>query len=163
MEGSLPFFAQELRGWEKKKKGCLSLFAKHFMPSPAPAPAPPPPLPRCTHTHTPHSTHTHNILQVERCYTGPQDSELVAHMKACNPRGPLVIYIAKLFPLQDCSGFDAFGRVMSGTVKPGEKVSDGGAPLLRSWSCLCARDRACVCALWGGARPANGTFPHAPQ
>ncbi|KAL4855038.1 U5 small nuclear ribonucleoprotein component CLO [Chlorella vulgaris] len=60
--------------------------------------------------------------KVERCYTGPQDSQLAEHMRACNPRGPLVIYVCKLFPKKDCSGFDAFGRVMSGTVKPGDKV-----------------------------------------
>lgn len=56
---------------------------------------------------------------------GPQDSVLVEHMKACNPRGPLVVYICKLFPKADCSKFDAFGRVMSGTVKPGDKASAG--------------------------------------
>ncbi|PRW60836.1 116 kDa U5 small nuclear ribonucleo component-like isoform A [Chlorella sorokiniana] len=60
--------------------------------------------------------------KVERCYTGPQDSQLVEHMRACNPRGPLVIYVCKLFPKADCSRFDAFGRVMSGSVKPGDKV-----------------------------------------
>ncbi|EFN60133.1 hypothetical protein CHLNCDRAFT_56589 [Chlorella variabilis] len=60
--------------------------------------------------------------KVERCYTGPHDSQLVEHMRACNPRGPLVIYICKLFPKHDCSRFDAFGRIMSGTVKPGDKV-----------------------------------------
>ena len=43
-------------------------------------------------------------------------------MRACNPRGPLVIYICKLFPKNDCSRFDAFGRILSGTVKPGDKV-----------------------------------------
>ncbi|KAI7837170.1 hypothetical protein COHA_008964 [Chlorella ohadii] len=60
--------------------------------------------------------------KVERCYTGPQDSQLVEHMRACNPRGPLVIYVCKLFPKADCSRFDAFGRIMSGTVKAGDKV-----------------------------------------
>ena len=64
--------------------------------------------------------------QVERLYTGPQaDSQLVAHMKACNAKGPLVIHIAKLFPKQDCSAFDAFGRILSGTVCPGDKVGLG--------------------------------------
>ena len=53
---------------------------------------------------------------------GPQDSQLVEHMRACTPRGPLVIYICKLFPKNDCSRFDAFGRILSGTVKPGDKV-----------------------------------------
>lgn len=51
------------------------------------------------------------------------------HMKACNPRGPLVVYICKLFPKADCSKFDAFGRVMSGTVKPGDKASAFKRPL----------------------------------
>ncbi len=55
-------------------------------------------------------------------HAGPQDSQLVEHMRACNARGPLVIYICKLFPKHDCSRFDAFGRIMSGTVKPGDKV-----------------------------------------
>lgn len=43
-------------------------------------------------------------------------------MKACNPRGPLVIHIAKLFPKTDVSAFDALGRILSGTVKPGDRV-----------------------------------------
>jgi 116 kDa U5 small nuclear ribonucleoprotein component len=33
-----------------------------------------------------------------------------------------MVYISKLFPKPDCSSFDAFGRVFSGTVKPGDKV-----------------------------------------
>ena len=61
-------------------------------------------------------------LQVEYTYTGPQDSELVQHMKECNPKGPLVVHICKLFPKADTSAFDAYGRILSGTVKPGDKV-----------------------------------------
>ncbi len=60
--------------------------------------------------------------QVERTYTGPQTGDIVDHMKACNPRGPLVIHIAKLFPKTDVSAFDALGRILSGTVKPGDRV-----------------------------------------
>lgn len=60
--------------------------------------------------------------KVERCYTGPQDSALAEHMRACNPHGPMVLYVCKLFPKSDCTAFDAFARVMSGTVKPGDKV-----------------------------------------
>ncbi|KAL3148256.1 hypothetical protein ABBQ38_15518 [Trebouxia sp. C0009 RCD-2024] len=63
-----------------------------------------------------------NATKVERLYTGPQDAEIVEHIKACNPRGPLLVHIAKLYPKQDCSTFDAFGRVFSGTVKAGDKV-----------------------------------------
>ena len=61
-------------------------------------------------------------VQVERCYTGPQDAQIVEFMKTSNPRGPLVIHIAKLFPKRDCSSFDAFGRVFSGSVAPGAQV-----------------------------------------
>jgi len=43
-------------------------------------------------------------------------------MRACNPRGPLVLFICKLFPKSDCSAFDALARIMSGTVKAGDKV-----------------------------------------
>jgi U5 small nuclear ribonucleoprotein component len=30
--------------------------------------------------------------------------------------------IAKLFPKQDCSTFDAYGRIISGTLRPGDQV-----------------------------------------
>lgn len=61
-------------------------------------------------------------VQVSRVYTGPQDSEIATHMKMCNAKGPTVIHVAKLFPKPDCSAFDAFGRVMSGYVRPGQRV-----------------------------------------
>lgn len=60
--------------------------------------------------------------KVAQDYTGPMDSELVEHMNACNPRGPLVFHVAKLFPRQDCSKFDAYGRIISGTIRPGDRV-----------------------------------------
>ena len=44
-------------------------------------------------------------------------------MRACNPAGPLVVHIAKLFPKSDCSAFDAFGRILSGTIKRGDRAS----------------------------------------
>jgi U5 small nuclear ribonucleoprotein component len=55
-------------------------------------------------------------------YTGPQEGRLVQSMKDCNSRGPLVINVCKLFPTNDCSSFDALGRVLSGTVRSGERV-----------------------------------------
>ena len=51
-----------------------------------------------------------------------QDSILMGHCNACNSHGPVVIYVAKLFPKPDCSSFDAFGRVFSGSIKSGDKV-----------------------------------------
>ena len=61
-------------------------------------------------------------MKVEYTYTGPQNSEMGQHMKTCNLKGPLMVHICKLFPKADCSSFDAFGRVLSGTVKPGDRV-----------------------------------------
>ena len=44
------------------------------------------------------------------------------HMAESNAKGPLAIHVTKLFPKSDTSAFDAFGRVLSGTVKPGDRV-----------------------------------------
>ncbi|KAL7276485.1 U5 small nuclear ribonucleoprotein component [Rhizina undulata] len=60
--------------------------------------------------------------KVESTYTGPLDTELVASMQNCDPEGPLVIQIAKLYNTADTTDFLSFGRVMSGTVKPGQQV-----------------------------------------
>ena len=61
--------------------------------------------------------------KVSNHYTGPREgSRIVQSMNDCNSRGPLVIHICKLFPTNDCSAFDALGRVMSGTIRPGERV-----------------------------------------
>jgi hypothetical protein len=38
----------------------------------------------------------------------------------------LVIHVAKLFPKNDCSSFDAYGRIFSGTLRPGDEVRRGG-------------------------------------
>ena len=43
-------------------------------------------------------------------------------MSSCNPSGPLVIHVAKMFPKPDCSRFDAFGRIYSGSVAPNQTV-----------------------------------------
>lgn len=55
-------------------------------------------------------------------YTGPQDTELADAIRKGAPSGPLVVYVCKLFPKPDCSTFDAFGRIISGTVRPGDPV-----------------------------------------
>ena len=59
---------------------------------------------------------------LERYYTGPLDTEVAAAMKACDSDGPLVVHITKLFSTVDASGFNAFGRIMSGTARPGQQV-----------------------------------------
>lgn len=60
--------------------------------------------------------------KLQRYYTGPLDTNTANAMKCCDQDGPLVIHISKLFSTSDASGFDAFGRVMSGTARPGTQV-----------------------------------------
>ncbi|CAL9755402.1 unnamed protein product [Musa acuminata subsp. burmannicoides] len=60
--------------------------------------------------------------KVEHIYTGPQDSYIAEAMKNCDPYGPLMINITKLYPKSDCSVFDAFGRVYSGTIQTGQTL-----------------------------------------
>lgn len=58
--------------------------------------------------------------KVARCYSGPLTSQAVTSMIKCDPHGPLVIHVAKLYAESDGQSFAAFGRIYSGTVKPGE-------------------------------------------
>lgn len=60
--------------------------------------------------------------KVEQIYTGPLDTEVAEAMKKCDPDGPLVIHVTKLYDNEEATGFDAFGRVFSGTVRPGQVV-----------------------------------------
>ncbi|KAJ4731396.1 elongation factor family protein [Rhynchospora pubera] len=60
--------------------------------------------------------------KVEHLYTGPLDSSVGLAMKGCDPNGPLMVNITKLYPKSDCSVFDAFGRVYSGTMQTGQTV-----------------------------------------
>ncbi|KAJ3182860.1 U5 small nuclear ribonucleoprotein component [Gaertneriomyces sp. JEL0708] len=60
--------------------------------------------------------------KVEHIYTGELDSPYAMAMKNLDPDGPLMIHITKLYNATDMSGFDAFGRVMSGTAQLGQKV-----------------------------------------
>ncbi|ORY57172.1 P-loop containing nucleoside triphosphate hydrolase protein [Pseudomassariella vexata] len=60
--------------------------------------------------------------QLERYYTGPLDTKVAESMKACDQDGPLVINITKLFNATDGKSFSSFGRVMSGTARPGMQV-----------------------------------------
>merc|ERR1719504_351223 len=60
--------------------------------------------------------------RVENLYTGPMDDECATGISKCNANGPLMMYISKMIPTSDKGRFYAFGRVLSGTVKTGEKV-----------------------------------------
>ncbi|KAG8788343.1 hypothetical protein FRC15_004926 [Serendipita sp. 397] len=60
--------------------------------------------------------------KVERTYTGPMSSDLANSLKQCDPDGPTVIHVTKLYNSTDAQSFRAFGRVMSGTIRTGAQV-----------------------------------------
>lgn len=55
-------------------------------------------------------------------YSGPLDSPLGQAAAQCNADGPLLLHVAKLYPTDDASAFDALARVVSGTVRRGQRV-----------------------------------------
>jgi elongation factor 2 len=55
--------------------------------------------------------------RVDHLYTGPKGDPYYEAIKNCDPDGPLVMYVSKMFPTADYSRFFAFGRVFSGTIK----------------------------------------------
>ena len=61
-------------------------------------------------------------LKLDRHYTGPTDTKVADAIVKCNQDGPLVIQVTKLFHSQDAMSFNSFGRVLSGTAKPGQQV-----------------------------------------
>merc|ERR1712232_503884 len=60
--------------------------------------------------------------RVENLYEGPMDDTAANAMKACEPSGPLMMYVSKMVPTSDKGRFHAFGRVFSGTIATGQKV-----------------------------------------
>ena len=60
--------------------------------------------------------------KVENTYSGPLDDSLGEAMTSCDPEGPLMLHITKLYPTQDATVFHAFGRVMCGTLYAGQQV-----------------------------------------
>merc|ERR1711966_122089 len=60
--------------------------------------------------------------RVENLYEGPMDDTAASAMRACDPKGPLMMYVSKMVPTSDKGRFHAFGRVFSGTIATGSKV-----------------------------------------
>lgn len=60
--------------------------------------------------------------KVQLNYSGDLQSRTAKAMSACDPKGPLMIAVSKLYARSDASAFDAFGRVMSGTVRVNDSV-----------------------------------------
>lgn len=59
---------------------------------------------------------------MEGTYSGPQTSDLVTTMKACDAEGPVMVQIGKLYHTTDAQSFRAFGRVLSGTLRKGMDI-----------------------------------------
>jgi len=57
--------------------------------------------------------------RTEYLYEGPKDDAISVSMRACNPKGPLMMYVSKMVPTTDRNRFFAFGRVFSGTIESG--------------------------------------------
>jgi elongation factor 2 len=60
--------------------------------------------------------------RVENLYEGPMDDEAANAIRACDAKGPLMMYVSKMVPTSDKGRFYAFGRVFSGTIATGLKV-----------------------------------------
>jgi elongation factor 2 len=60
--------------------------------------------------------------RTETLYEGPMDDTAATAMRACDPKGPLMMYVSKMVPTSDKGRFHAFGRVFSGTIATGSKV-----------------------------------------
>ncbi|KAG7610347.1 P-loop containing nucleoside triphosphate hydrolase [Arabidopsis suecica] len=60
--------------------------------------------------------------KVEHSYTGTKDSPIYESMVECDPSGPLMVNVTKLYPKSDTSVFDVFGRVYSGRLQTGQSV-----------------------------------------
>lgn len=61
-------------------------------------------------------------LQVQGTYNGPQTSDLAASMQMCDPSGPVMVQVSKLYHTTDAQSFRAFGRVLSGTLRKGMEI-----------------------------------------
>merc|ERR1712165_43015 len=59
--------------------------------------------------------------RAELLYEGPPDDAACNAIKACDPNGPLMMYVSKMVPTSDKGRFYAFGRVFAGKVATGQK------------------------------------------
>jgi len=60
--------------------------------------------------------------RVENLYSGPMDDDVANAIRACDPNGPLCMYVSKMVPTSEKGRFYAFGRVYAGTVATGQTV-----------------------------------------
>eukprot|EP00802_Teleaulax_amphioxeia_P003246 Tamp_03249.p1 GENE.Tamp_03249~~Tamp_03249.p1 ORF type:complete len:989 (-),score=348.22 Tamp_03249:779-3745(-) len=60
--------------------------------------------------------------KVDVNYSGALNSDFAKGMRKCSAEEDLCLQMVKLYHQPDCVGFDAFGRVISGTLKIGDEV-----------------------------------------
>lgn len=84
---------------------------------------------------------------------GKEEETLQSAVRECDPDGPLVFYVAKLVPVQRTWGFYAFGRVLSGRLRPGATVHvlGHGAQHVRKVALLMARKEMGVAEVPAGS------------
>ena len=61
--------------------------------------------------------------KIEHSYSGAMTEDFVGGMLACDAEGMLMVNVTKMYHKPDCETFDAFGRVLSGTLKVGQTVN----------------------------------------
>ena len=61
-------------------------------------------------------------VKVDQCYTGNLNTPCAKSMLKCDRKGPLMVNVVKNYTRPDCTAFDSFGRVLSGTVRVGDRV-----------------------------------------
>jgi len=72
-----------------------------------------------THLPSPRTAQKYRTIYL---YEGPIDDDCAKAMIACDPKGPLMMFISKMIPTADGGRFYAFGRIFSGTVTQSKKV-----------------------------------------
>lgn len=60
--------------------------------------------------------------KVNMYYTGKENKDFIAKVSTCDSKEPLLINIVKLYNKPSCLSFDAFGRVISGTISKKNQV-----------------------------------------
>lgn len=68
------------------------------------------------------SAKQNNPNKIKKHYSGDSDSELAKKYSLCSSKEPLLMNVVKLYHKPDCSSFDAFARILSGSLKPGDTV-----------------------------------------
>lgn len=95
-----PLMKRIMQSWLPAQNALLEMMIYH-LPSPA----------------------TAQKYRAETLYEGPMDDAYASAIINCDSEGPLMLYVSKMIPSNDKGRFFAFGRVFSGKVATGQKVS----------------------------------------